>query len=81
MLRFPVYYTVDFIITCYLQSRVVYHQKGERNFHAFYQLLFGLPDDKINEFSLERNPGKYEFLKYGQSDKVNWNNYHLSLEI
>ncbi|KAK3589621.1 hypothetical protein CHS0354_043081 [Potamilus streckersoni] len=51
------------------KSRVVHQQNGERNFHAFYQLLSGAPDQKLEEMKLSRNPDEYHFIRQGGSPK------------
>ncbi|XP_029641534.1 unconventional myosin-Id isoform X2 [Octopus sinensis] len=53
------------------KSRVVYQQGGERNFHAFYQLLFGASEGKLKELGLERNAAHYHYINQGGEQKVN----------
>lgn len=53
------------------KSRVIHQQKGERNFHSFYQLLFGSSNEIISRFNLNRDPLYYHFLKQGNVCKVN----------
>lgn len=53
-----------------LQSRVVYQQKGERNFHAFYQLLTGANDDILKTMKLTRNAENYHYIRQGGEPKV-----------
>lgn len=45
-------------------------QKGERNFHSFYQLLYGCADQRIRDFGLERDANRYNYLKGGNVTKV-----------
>ncbi|XP_012226345.1 unconventional myosin ID [Linepithema humile] len=51
-------------VTNYLleKSRVVYQQKGERNFHCFYQLLSGCNEVELNKLRLVRDPAAYYFI-------------------
>uniref|UniRef100_T1JD45 Myosin motor domain-containing protein n=1 Tax=Strigamia maritima TaxID=126957 RepID=T1JD45_STRMM len=52
------------------KSRVVAQQFGERNFHSFYQLIFGSPDQELNKWKLKRDPDAYYFINQGKSPKV-----------
>ncbi|WAQ94639.1 MYO1D-like protein [Mya arenaria] len=51
------------------KSRVVHQQHGERNFHAFYQLLSGATDPKLAEMKLARSTDKYHFVCQGGDSK------------
>lgn len=44
------------------KSRVVCQQKGENNFHAFYQLLKGASDKTLAGLRLTRNINDYNYL-------------------
>ncbi|XP_022246802.1 unconventional myosin-Id-like [Limulus polyphemus] len=52
------------------KSRVVMQQHGERNFHSFYQLLFGSPDSVLSQCKLKQDPKAYFYIKQGGSHKV-----------
>ena len=47
------------------KSRVLKQHVGERNFHAFYQLLRGSEDQELQGLHLERNPAVYNFTRQG----------------
>lgn len=43
---------------------MVSHAKHERNFHIFYQLIFGADDSMLcDELKLDRNVNEYTYLK------------------
>ncbi|XP_055277059.1 unconventional myosin-Ig [Moschus berezovskii] len=47
------------------KSRVLKQHVGERNFHAFYQVLRGCEDEELQELHLQRNPALYNFTRQG----------------
>ena len=58
------------IITFELQSRVVSQHSGERNFHSFYQLLYGCSEQRLRELGLSRDANHYHYLRQGNVQKV-----------
>jgi len=50
----------------------VHQQKGERNFHAFYQLLTGANDPTLKDLKLERSADRYHFIRQGGEPKVKY---------
>ncbi|XP_074106186.1 unconventional myosin ID [Cotesia typhae] len=59
-------------VTNYLleKSRVVYQQKGERNFHCFYQLLNGCSENELNKLGLIADAGRYYYTSHGKDSKT-----------
>ncbi|CAK6434797.1 unnamed protein product [Pipistrellus nathusii] len=47
------------------KSRVLKQHVGERNFHAFYQVLRGCEAAELQELHLQRNPALYSFTRQG----------------
>uniref|UniRef100_A0A670ZMG3 Myosin IG n=1 Tax=Pseudonaja textilis TaxID=8673 RepID=A0A670ZMG3_PSETE len=64
------------------KSRVLKQQPGERNFHAFYQLLLGASDAKLDSLHLVGDPTAYRFTKEGGSsnDRMMIRNYQSVLD-
>ncbi|XP_063159287.1 unconventional myosin-Ig [Candoia aspera] len=50
------------------KSRILKQQPGERNFHAFYQLLLGASDAKLESLHLVGDPTAYRFTKEGANN-------------
>ena len=50
------------------KSRVVKQQPGERNFHSFYQLLYG--ENNLQEYGLTLKPEEYYYINQGNCCKV-----------
>lgn len=46
------------------KSRVVSHAKNERNFHIFYQIIYGASDQTLESLKLIRNLNEYTYLRY-----------------
>nr|XP_033787810.1 unconventional myosin-Ig [Geotrypetes seraphini] len=47
------------------KSRVLKQYQGERNFHSFYQLILGAPDQLLSSLYLCRDPTFYQFTIEG----------------
>ncbi|XP_044275440.1 unconventional myosin-Ig-like isoform X1 [Varanus komodoensis] len=60
------------------KSRIIKQQPGERNFHAFYQLLLGASDASLRSLHLCKDPSSYRFTREGtdshslDSDRSNY---------
>ncbi|XP_070211520.1 unconventional myosin-Id-like [Littorina saxatilis] len=52
------------------KSRVVTQHSGERNFHSFYQLLIGAPDERLSKMRLTRDVSRYFFVNQGGDPKT-----------
>ncbi|XP_064104605.1 unconventional myosin ID-like isoform X1 [Macrobrachium nipponense] len=52
------------------KSRVVLQQPGERNFHSFYQVLFGASDSELSRLKLKRDVNSYHFIRQGGTPRV-----------
>ncbi|GAB6033416.1 Unconventional myosin-Ia [Chamberlinius hualienensis] len=52
------------------KSRVVMQQSGERNFHSFYQLIYGCPDQELSRYQLSRDSNAFHFIRQGNCPKT-----------
>ncbi|XP_051878987.1 unconventional myosin-Id-like [Pristis pectinata] len=69
------------------KSRVIVQQKGERNFHSFYQLLQGGSDKLLESLYLQRDIAEYTFTRdeatanTGINDKANFKMVRNAMEV
>ncbi|XP_069778226.1 unconventional myosin-Id-like isoform X2 [Narcine bancroftii] len=69
------------------KSRVIVQQKGERNFHSFYQLLQGGSDELLQSLHLQRHAVEYAFTRDGATanaginDKANFKMVLNAMEV
>ncbi|XP_048385403.1 unconventional myosin-Id-like [Stegostoma tigrinum] len=69
------------------KSRVIIQQRGERNFHSFYQLILGGSDDLLKSLYLQREAEEYAFIRDGATvnslinDKENFKAVMKAMEI
>ncbi|KAF4516828.1 hypothetical protein B566_EDAN006222 [Ephemera danica] len=52
------------------KSRVILQQSGERNFHSFYQLLFGAPESELSKLHLRKDVDAYFYVSQGKAARV-----------
>ncbi|XP_075436512.1 unconventional myosin-Id isoform X2 [Ascaphus truei] len=55
------------------KSRVIVQQGGERNFHSFYQLLLGAPEQNLRSLHLQRDISTYNYTRSGAQLKSSIN--------
>lgn len=55
------------------KSRVIVPNKGERNYHIFYHLIYGASDDTLKKIHLKRDPKIYKILSISGQYDVNAN--------
>ncbi|XP_028317611.1 unconventional myosin-Ig isoform X4 [Gouania willdenowi] len=54
------------------KSRVVQHHQGERNFHSFYQLLYGGSNVMLESLHLQNNPALYVYTREGAAASTSY---------
>ncbi|KAJ7991900.1 hypothetical protein DPEC_G00288660 [Dallia pectoralis] len=55
------------------KSRVVQQQRGERNFHSFYQILLGGSKEILKSLHLQNDPVNYVYTREGAVSAVSYN--------
>lgn len=50
------------------RSRIVFHPDSERNYHIFYQLLSGLPQDKLEQLGLSGGIKGFHYVNKGNPE-------------
>lgn len=59
-----------FFLFFFYQSRVVMQQPGERNFHSFYQFLYGSPEALMVKYNIKKDTSCYHYISQGGSPRV-----------
>eukprot|EP00913_Durusdinium_trenchii_P017698 g16637.t1 len=73
---------VDASVTTYLleSSRVVVHARRERTYHCFYEMLRGLPDEKLSQLHLEREKLYLLLASDAQEDLADDQKWHSQFQ-
>jgi len=73
---------VDASVTTYLleSSRVVVHGRRERTYHCFYEMLRGLPDEKLAKLHLQRDKLYLLLASDSQEDPAEEKQWHAQFQ-